>query len=516
MDSALKQILIENQDTEIGRKWNFKGMSTTDDYRREVPLTTYDYYKPYIDRMAERGEQNLLTSQIIDQFGPSSGTTGIMKLIPLIKNKITIPPTMVTEGAKKILMFAKVIQKHHVTPAGISICSISTTAIRRILQTYSNSYSAPFEAYDLDNPLDVGLYVQLVFGLKDTAVNELYAIFIPIMVSVIMVLKTKWRQMLTDIREGKIDLSLPISSDKRDILEAKLGDPDPSRADELQKIFEEAEKSDFRGFLSMIWPNLKTIKTLCSGNVASMIPTVKHYLQPHVHVSSFIYVCTEGDVLAVAAKPMQETSLFRLVPHVFFEFIPINDVKTDNPHTLLASELQVGQIYEIVFTVSSGFYRYRMGDHIKVIEQSESGPLIDFHGRGKMTLSLRNHDLYEINVEQAMEAIASTTSSRIDYIVSVDETTYSRYKIWIETSEDLRSDLDKFIDERLQNVDIIYKFGRDETTIDQLTVVKVKPGTFANIMEFMKSKTLNPEMQLKIPRMAITDEIKQILSKSLY
>ena len=49
-------------------------------------------------------------------------------------------------------------------------------------------------------------------------------------------------------------------------------------------------------------------------------------------------------------------------------------------------------------------------------------------------------------------AFTSTTSSRVDYIVSIDDNTYSRYKIWVECS-DLRDNLDTFLDKSLQNVD---------------------------------------------------------------
>ena len=56
-------------------------------------------------------------------------------------------------------------------------------------------------------------------------------------------------QMVSDVRSGLIDPSLPISSEYRDILNEKLGGPCPTRADQLQVIFEQAESSNFKDLI---------------------------------------------------------------------------------------------------------------------------------------------------------------------------------------------------------------------------------------------------------------------------
>ena len=60
-------MLSKNSDTEIGKKWKFGGISSLKQFQEQVPLISYEVFKPYIDRIADHGEQNLLTNCTIVQ-----------------------------------------------------------------------------------------------------------------------------------------------------------------------------------------------------------------------------------------------------------------------------------------------------------------------------------------------------------------------------------------------------------------------------------------------------------------
>ena len=509
--SILQEILSKNRQTEIGKRWNFPKLSNIKEFLESVPLTGYDDYKQYIDRMVEKGEQNLITADNVTQFSLSSATTGKAKYIPGIAN-IPSLDLILPSGDTKILHLTNIPQHKSETPFGMPVESISVRVVRHLVNACPDNYVVPYEAYNV-SPLSTALYVEMVFGLKEANINEISSVFIPTVISAVILVKTRWRDMIDDIRTGKFNSVLV---EKREDLEKLLGGPDPIRADALQKIFEQVEPLDCKSMLSKIWPRVKVIKCLCSGNMSCFIPTLKHYCGHSIHISSYWYGCTETDIIGIPAKPMEEVSLFRLAPHNFYEFIPIEQTDEKCPQTLLANEVEEGKIYEIVLTTFSGFYRYRIGDFVKIIEQTKDvGPLFDFHGRGKMILKVGGHSLYEVNVEKAMTGLTSTTSSRIDYIVSVDETTFSQYRIWIECDGDIKIDqLDAFLDECLKNVDAKYKYDRLNGRLDSLSVVCLKDGTFGKLLEFMKSKTCNAEAQLKIPRMVVDHEILKILKQN--
>ena len=504
----LLSILSKNSKTEIGKRWNFEGISSIEAFQQQVPLTDYNVYKPYIDRIAEHGEQHLLTSDAVIQFAPSSGTTGEMKLIPVPGIKSMPGPS----ASDRVLMLTSLPDdRSHTTPSGIYIQAVLVRMLQQLFKTYPNSYAAPPEAYDISS-IPVALYIQLVFGLRDVSINVIRSTFIPVFVSALTELMLKWPQMVRDIETGQLDPSLPITVDERVVLEKLLGGPDPDQASRLREIFSQAEKSKFKDVIPAIWPNLKVVKCLCSGNLRCFIPTVRHYIGSDIHILSYMYGCSEFGICGLPVRPLTETSLFHLAPGNFYEFIPLDKSQEDQPKTLLPSEIEAGRIYELVVTTPMGFYRYRNGDYIKVVEQGEGGPLIDFHGRRAMTLNLREHILFAANIEEAMSVLTKATASRVDYCVSVDEKTYSKYIVWLEC-EGLSCGIDKELDESLQNVDETYKYDREHDKVDQLIVVRVKAGTFSKILAFMKSNTVSIEAQLKIPRIVVHDRIRTILTE---
>ena len=45
MDSRLKQILSANKETDFGKKYDFKHISSEEEYAKKVPLATIDDFK---------------------------------------------------------------------------------------------------------------------------------------------------------------------------------------------------------------------------------------------------------------------------------------------------------------------------------------------------------------------------------------------------------------------------------------------------------------------------------------
>ena len=81
----LMQFVRDNKDTEYGKRYHFDQIHSIDDYKRLVPLSGYDDYAPYIERMVNKGEKNLITSYPIVQYAEASGSIGVPKKIPVSK-----------------------------------------------------------------------------------------------------------------------------------------------------------------------------------------------------------------------------------------------------------------------------------------------------------------------------------------------------------------------------------------------------------------------------------------------
>lgn len=82
-DAVLRRLLSEAAGTEWGRAHQYAGIRSYEDYRRLVPVQTYDDVKPYIERM-RHGESDVLWKGQVRWYAKSSGTTNDKsKFIPV-------------------------------------------------------------------------------------------------------------------------------------------------------------------------------------------------------------------------------------------------------------------------------------------------------------------------------------------------------------------------------------------------------------------------------------------------
>ena len=82
-EEVLKNLLTTARGTDFGKKYDFSSISTYNEYRERVPVQTYEQIFPAIERLM-RGEQNILWPTEIKWFSKSSGTTNARsKFIPV-------------------------------------------------------------------------------------------------------------------------------------------------------------------------------------------------------------------------------------------------------------------------------------------------------------------------------------------------------------------------------------------------------------------------------------------------
>ncbi|MCK5687357.1 GH3 auxin-responsive promoter family protein, partial [bacterium] len=77
----LKRLIELNLNTDFGEEYSFKNIRCYRDFCEKVPETDYEFLKKYISLISS-GRNNVLTSDTVLLFEPSSGTTTDSKLIP--------------------------------------------------------------------------------------------------------------------------------------------------------------------------------------------------------------------------------------------------------------------------------------------------------------------------------------------------------------------------------------------------------------------------------------------------
>src|SRR5437868_6190398 len=83
-----QDLIAAGQYTEFGRLFNFSGLQSLEDYKKNIPVQDYESLKPYIERMM-KGEENLLWNTPVTWFAKSSGTTNDKsKFIPVSEESL--------------------------------------------------------------------------------------------------------------------------------------------------------------------------------------------------------------------------------------------------------------------------------------------------------------------------------------------------------------------------------------------------------------------------------------------
>ena len=141
--TALLDILSRNANTEIGRRWDFAPIKSVDDFRRNVPLTDYDVYRPYIERMMKNGEKDLIACGNVEFYAPTSGTTSKSKFFPIyapfkawaVGLRNTTPPG-------KTILFSNMFGSMG-TPCGVPITPASAKYLHALLSVEPYTYTQP-------------------------------------------------------------------------------------------------------------------------------------------------------------------------------------------------------------------------------------------------------------------------------------------------------------------------------------------------------------------------------------
>jgi len=201
------------------------------------------------------------------------------------------------------------------------------------------------------------------------------------------------------------------------------------------------------------------------------------------------YACTESFI--IAAQGWNRKGMVFLPDLLFFEFIPYEeqlqhqDDKYYRPSTVLLNELEEGKSYEVVITQFYGLplLRYRMKDVVKVIalRDDETGvnlPHIVFQHRAGETIDLAG--LARLDEKTIWQAIANTRIKYADWVACKEYKEKQSYlRLYLELKEKIEAaKIAAMIDQQLKIIDTDYKDIDAYLKYQPVKVTLLSPGTF--------------------------------------
>lgn len=435
---VLTEILQANHACEFGRTHGFAGITSPRDPAFAVPLAEYADFAPHIERMT-RGEQNILTSEPVLLFEPTSGTSAGEKLIPYtpmlrrqfqaaiavwMHDLLTKRPAL--QRGRAYWSISPPLTRGRTTPAGIPIGFDDDQAyLGRFSQWAARRLSiTPRELLQVADPAE--FRQRTLLCLLAAADLTLVSIWNPtFFTTILQPLAEDWPQLVRELEQG----SWPIPTMTRRRRQ--------QRAAQVRRIMQANESLPEK--LHQLWPQLQLLSCWTDGAASHALPALRELL-PHVEIQPKGLLATEA---FVSIPLLDRPGAALAIESHFFEFVERNDqhlIEASTPQmTLAADELTLGGHYEVIVTTGGGLYRYRLHDEIEVVGFENECPLIRFVGKTDLTSDLVGEKLGASHVEQALDKLCRefnwqpTFMMLTPHVPPKDEATSpTRYRLYLQ------------------------------------------------------------------------------------
>ena len=507
-ENTLKKILKRNKNCELGKKYNFKDIKSIEDYQKKVPLSTYEDYEPYVERMIHNKENNLMFSGVNVRYCSSSGSVGKPKILPkgikdlwnmqcigfscsvatashyLKKVKgIKMPSQM---GPLVLILTGHPLEDGKMCNGAGQVPLTYLKAITPFFCTSPTSLLYPEHEELLDTS-----YLQLRFALENRKVSYLGSIVVTLLTTMFDYLEENWEMLCDDIEKGIINPNIKITPELYDEYSKKFK-PNPKRAAELRKEFEKGFETPIA---PRIWPRLTWAYGMIGSNLKVYVEKLRKHIGDNIPIHNMGFAAAEG-FFAMATELDVHDGV--LLPHcLFFEFLPIDDEEEggdENVTPLLINQLEVGKKYELVVSNFSGLYRYRMEDVVQVTRMYNNTPEIEFLYRRNLGMNIANEKTTTQMVDFAVKQTADAMGNDfVGHSMYADfSTTPPRYCLLAEAtkpvSEEERQQYIDILDEKFKEVNEKYYKYRRWGMINRPEVLFLKPKTYWDYREMLRAK----------------------------
>ena len=222
-EDFVMRMMRENAKTSFGRKYGFENIHNMDDFRRYIPLTTYDDYSDYIERIAN-GEKNVLTAYYTEKFSLLSGIKKLPQSRWSIQSAfdysfsagfyVAASHGLLTDGMTLNLVDDNV---EHL-PSGMAVASTLGWLMSKRGLDNDQIYVIPTSITNKTSQAD-NLYLQALFALRQRDISLAICEHYDNMLELLRYIEKHWPRLADDIENGNAYIQ-----------------PDASRAKKIREI----------------------------------------------------------------------------------------------------------------------------------------------------------------------------------------------------------------------------------------------------------------------------------------
>lgn len=438
----LKELINLSENTQYGKKHNFRKINDAATFAEAVPVTDYERISPYIKRMM-LGEEDVLWPGRVKWFSKSSGTTsGRSKYIP-------------------------------VPASNLRKCHIKGTWDAVTLYYHDREGARLFA----DRSLLMGGSLEKYKENPDTIIGDISAIMMHNMPAVGRPFFTPdFETALLDDWEEKIERMArqTINSDV-----AMFGGVPTWTIVLFKRMLEMSGKSTIRE----IWPN---VSVYMHGGVG-FEPYKKTFQElignPPIDYQE-VYNASEG-FFGLQSDLEQDDMLLLLDNGVYYEFLPLTNKEDE---VIPLAEVEVGKTYAIIISTNAGLWRYKIGDTITFT--STRPYKFKLAGRTTQFINAFGEEVIVANTDKALsETCHNHGVEVVEYTVApnyMNGRQKGRHE-WLIEFKNNPTDIEGFtreLDLKLQELNSDYEAKRtDDLALDILKIHVMNKGTFHDWMK---------------------------------
>jgi len=276
----------------------------------------------------------------------------------------------------------------------------------------------------------------------------------------------------------------------------------------LRKVIEKSGKSS----IDEVWPNLEVF---FHGGVNFDPYRVQYETLIKSDKMRYFntYNASEG-FFGIQDQLDNDDILLMLDYGIYYEFIPMSEMRNEFPKALSLSEVEVGVNYAMVITTNAGLWRYKIGD--TVVFTSIKPFRINITGRTKNFINAVGEELIIDNAEKALSIACKKTSAEIsEYTAAPLFNNEDISHQWLIEFDIQPDNIEYFIDafdNALKSVNSDYEAKRYHSLVLKEPIVDVMPKrTFYTWMK--KREKLGG--QNKVPRLSNSREYVDELLKMI-
>ena len=479
-ERALREKIERNADSAFGREHGFSRIHNYSDFVAQVPIRRYEEFVPWIERVVAGEARALLGSgQRVLMFAMTSGSTDQPKYVPVTAaflreyrrgwNVFGFKAVLDHPDAylRPILHVVSPMDEHR-TARGVPCGSISGLLAGRQGRIVRRFYVTPWESGAISDA-ESRYYTIMRFAVpRDVGWIVTASPATPIKLA--RTAATHAERLIRDIHDGTLRPPDDIPNEVHQPLVARLS-PDSNTAQRFSAIVERNGELLPRDYWKIAF-----LANWTGGTLGLHLRDFPRYFGD-TPVRDIGLLATEGRV----SIPLEDGTPAGVLDMggAFFEFIDA-EADADNPAAVhRCHELVTDHDYRVVMTTSAGFYRYDLGDRVRVRDYFGEAPIVEFLHRGAHVCSVTGEKLTEWQVTSAFDRVCRATAIKVTEFVLApvwDDPPY--YRLHVDVDFPSRNEFTSRMDEELSRLNVEYGSKRSSGRLGPMVVNRLPDEFF--------------------------------------